>query len=120
MEAALSDLELEILHDVPIAGRLQPRAYVVWTNRDGETEMGPVQYRSARGERDRERTGDSSAWEYSCSPFPGAWDDHVTETQIRRVRHLGALSLHNMTCVCRGTEWDAPCPASDCTTHARV
>lgn len=115
----LMSVELEILHAVPVSGVLRPYAYAVWTDREGVVQMGPVRYRHARTKPCREFTRDASEWEYSCSPFPGAWSNHVPESAILRVRHLAAMSLHTMDCVCPGTQWDAHCPAPDCTTPDR-
>lgn len=111
---ALMDLELKILAEVPESGALRPYAYAVWAGQDGSVEMGPVRIRRSVVQPD-----DTAGWEYDCSPIPGAWVQ-VPESRIMRVRHLGAMGLHNMTCVCRGTWWDSPCPAPDCKTPART
>ena len=97
---------MEILRSIPTDGISRPYAYAVWFGRDGEIQMGPVRFRRAVGE----------TFEYECSPFPGAWDWHVPESAMIRVRHLGAMSLGNMQCVCRGTEFDRGCPARNCKT----
>ncbi|WP_330435824.1 hypothetical protein OIC43_37090 [Streptomyces sp. NBC_00825] len=81
---ALTELEIKILHQVPMSGALQARAYAVWTGRNGEVEMGPV--RARRVEID-------GSCSYECSPFPGAWDRDVPQSRIQRVRHLQAMSL---------------------------
>jgi|UPI000563E8C5 hypothetical protein len=84
---ALMPLEIEILHAVPANGTLKPRAYAVWTDRDGETQMGPVRSRRVQ------TCGDMTGTYYECSPFPGTWDWYVPEERIVRVRHLQAMSL---------------------------
>ncbi len=104
---ALSVLDLETLRAVPTEGVLRAQAYAVWTDRRGEVQMGPVRMRRVLAD---------GSMMYECSPFPGAWDWHVPESAILRVRHLGALSLHTMACVCRGSEWDAHFPAPECRT----
>ncbi|MFE6021622.1 hypothetical protein ACFQ6O_34480 [Streptomyces sp. NPDC056441] len=85
---ALSRLEIEILHEVPVSGELKPYAYAVWTGRGGDIEMGPVRARRKRVD---------GKYSYECSPFPGAWDWGVPQDRIQRVRHLQAMSLHNAT-----------------------
>ncbi|MFF6801086.1 hypothetical protein [Streptomyces sp. NPDC012616] len=84
---ALMALELDILHSVPEAGALKPMAYAVWTDRDGEVQMGPVRARHVQSSHE------GAGMYYECSPFPGAWDRHVPEERIMRVRHLQAMSL---------------------------
>jgi hypothetical protein len=113
---AVEGLELEILRDIPVGGRSAPRAYAVWTDRDGEIQMGPVRFRRVCTPRERLASGHRAEYVYQCSPFPGAWDNHVPESAFIRVRHLGALCLNNMECVCQGTEFDMGCPARDCKT----
>lgn len=83
---ALGALELEILREIPTEGVQRTYAYAVWRDRrrDGELQMGPVRMR--RELRD-------GGMEYECSPFPGGWDWHVSETDIVRVRHVDALSI---------------------------
>jgi len=103
----LMDLELEILRSIPMSGPLTPRAYAVWTSNTGQVEMGPVRARIEWSDGDAQ---------YECSAFPGAWA-RVPESAMLRVRSLGALSLHTMACVCRGTEYDTVCPAADCKTR---
>ena len=115
----LFDGEMMILREIPTEGRLSPRAYAVWTDTEGRVQMGPVRLRRLRGALERQDGDSLSAYVYSCSPFPGSWTD-VPEGRILRVRHLGAMSLHTMACVCRGTEYDTPCPAPDCRTVQRV
>ncbi|MFJ7489720.1 hypothetical protein ACIQZB_00415 [Streptomyces sp. NPDC097727] len=85
---ALNRLEIEILHEVPMSGALKPYAYAVWTGLNGDLEMGPV--RARRVEID-------GGYSYECSPFPGAWDRHVPQGRIQRVRHLQAMSLHGVS-----------------------
>lgn len=109
---ALMDLEIEILHDIPLSGVMRSRAYAVWTDRDGNVQVGPVRARRAD-------SGDQGGYRYECSPFPGAWDWHVHESQMLRVRHLGAMSLQDMACVCPGSVWDSHCPSPECTTPRR-
>ncbi|MFE3146610.1 hypothetical protein ACFXJ6_08090 [Streptomyces sp. NPDC059218] len=84
---ALNGLEIEILHEVPMSGALKPCAYAVWIGRNGDIEMGPV--RARRVEID-------GSYSYECSPFPGAWDRHVSQDRIQRVRHLQAMSLQGV------------------------
>ncbi|GGZ73079.1 hypothetical protein ACFOOM_01095 [Streptomyces echinoruber] len=81
---ALMSLEIEILETVP-SGPRRPYAYAVWTDRRGDLQMGPV--------RDRWVDPDDGTVYYQCSPFPGAWDNHVPQERVHRVRHLQAMSL---------------------------
>lgn len=116
MQNELSALELKILRAIPggvgKAMTLKPYAYAVWLDSEDRVQMGPVRCRYPMC---AVRSEDA----YSCSPFPGGWS-MVDESRILRVRHLGALSLSSMTCVCQGTEWDTHCPAPDCTTPDRL
>ncbi|MDQ0762039.1 hypothetical protein [Streptomyces canus] len=80
----LSQYEIEILEDAPTSGALRPYAYAAWTDRRGDLQMGPV----------RNRWVDPAGTVYyQCSPFAGAWDNHVPQGRIHRVRHLQAMSL---------------------------
>ncbi|MFF4179673.1 hypothetical protein [Streptomyces sp. NPDC001750] len=81
---ALNELEIEILHEVPTPRTDQPYAYAAWIGRNGDIEMGPV--RAYRVQPDGSHL-------YECSPFPGAWDCHVPQDRIQRVRHLQAMTL---------------------------
>ena len=107
----LSELALEILHAVPLSGALRPYAYAAWETREGEIEMGPV--RARRALRD-------GTFEYECSPFPGAWDWHVPESAIRRVRSLQAMSLLGAVCECDPSNpYVVRCVAPECPAPVR-
>lgn len=86
---AVTGLDLEVLRDVPESGNAVPHAYAVWTDRKGDVQMGPVRWKTVQ------TRGDAAGTYYSASPFPGAWTE-IREDAFLRVRHLGAMSLHQV------------------------
>ena len=80
---ARSPFEIDTLEAGPDSGA--PYAYAAWTDRRGDFQMGPVRARWVD-------PGNGTVY-YQCSPFPGAWDNHVPQERIHRVRHLQAMSL---------------------------